>query len=89
MSGRSWNVVARLACWATPMPNSWLSDGPAAPRWVLSDATASVTLGVLGVKVSAPLRVQAERPVLADAADRRVQRVEQVLHRRRSRPAAR
>ena len=35
-----------------PSPNSWVSDGPPTPRWVVSEETASVVPAELDVKLS-------------------------------------
>jgi hypothetical protein len=46
-----------------PTPNSWLSDGPPAPRWVRSSTTDRLTgVAALGVKVSSPFEPRANAP---------------------------
>ena len=46
-----------------PTPNSWLSDGPPTPRWVVSSTTDRlIGVAVLDVKVSSPFGPRANAP---------------------------
>ncbi len=59
MSERTWKLCARGVWWVEGRPNSWLTEGPPAPRWLVSPTTLTETPCWLGLKLSRPLASRA------------------------------
>jgi hypothetical protein len=63
MAGSTLNRPPRVLRSLMPTPNSWLSDGPPTPRWVVSWTTDRLTgVAPFGVKVSSPFAPRANAP---------------------------